>query len=155
METIVVGVIAAFALVVGAVIQAPRLIRDPVNSIAKQVEIYNALPDTSPAKAAMLERIEQQVNQLDSESSARRNPSGIVLGLMLLVAAGASTWLVYVAGGWWWLTAPLLLLLWLMGIVGFFQGVEKTPRAANGQALSYQKRQADKAAAKAAAAAAK
>lgn len=147
--SIVVGVIAAASLLVAAAIGAPRIIRDPLSSIAKQVEIYNALPERSAARAALLERIEQQVNRLDNETSARRNPPGIALGVILLVAAGTLTWLVYVAGDWWWVTSPALLLLWMMAVIGMYQGWAKVPRAAGGQSLEYQRRRAERVAAKA------
>ena len=147
---VVAGIIAATSLLLAAIIGAPRIIRDPLNPIAKQVEIYNSLPATSSAKAAILERIEQQVNRLDTESSARRNAPGIALGIILLVAGGTTAWLVLIGGGWWWLLSPVSFVLLLMGTVGFFQGAERVPRAANGQSLDYQRRQAEKAAKKSA-----
>src|SRR6478752_3170550 len=118
MTDIVVGAIAALALIIGAIISAPRLLKDPVSSIAKQAEIYAALPDSSPAKRAILDRIEQQINRLDTESSARRNPYGIFWSSIFVIIAGACTWLVVSAGGWWWLTAPVLAILWLAAGIG-------------------------------------
>lgn len=150
MTDIVVGSIAALALILGAVIGAPRLLKDPVNSIVKQTEIYNALPESSPAKAAILERIEQQVNGLDTEASARRNPYGIFWSVIFIILGAAAGWFVVSTGGWWWIGSPIPFVLLLAGFIALGQSATKVPRAANGQSLEYQRRRVEKAAAKAA-----
>lgn len=136
---LIVGIVAAVALVIAAIIGAPRVIRDPINSLAKQVEIYNALPEGSAAHTKLMRRIEERIDDLDSHEKARRNPMGVALGVSFLIIAAALTWLVWSAGGWWWLSGPLLFILWLMGIVGFAQGIVRAPRTASGSLLKYEK----------------
>jgi hypothetical protein len=144
LATIIVGVIAALAVVVGAIISAPRVLRDPLASLEKLVGIYEKLPE-SPVKAQVLQRIEEQVAGLHSETSARRNPGGIMLGIIIFVLAGAVLWPALSYGGWWWLTSPASAFLIICGTVALYQNVPRVPRAANGQTLEYQRKQAEKA----------
>lgn len=146
---VVVGIIGAAALVLATILGVPRIVRDPLTPIQRQLEIYRALPKDSPARESILRRIEEQVESLDSEATARRNPSGIALGVAFILIAVASGWFIWSAGGWWWILSPVAATAALFGVIGLFQGLEKTPRAANGQALHYQRRQAEKLAAKA------
>ena len=146
---VVVGVIGAGALVLATILGVPRIVKDPLTPIQKQLEIYRALPKDSRAREAILRRIEEQVDNLDSEATARRNPSGIALGVAFILIAGALGWFIWSTGGWWWVLSPVAATAALFGIIGLFQGLEKAPRAANGQTLHYQRRQAEKLAAKA------
>ncbi|TFD16603.1 hypothetical protein E3T26_03945 [Cryobacterium sp. TMT1-21] len=113
-------------------------------AIHKLVDIHNALPESSAAKTAILRRIEQQVDQLDTQDTARRNPIGVVLGVLILIVAGAASWLMASTGAWWWLATPGVALLWAAGFIGIGQSLPSVPRAANGQSLDYQSKQADK-----------
>jgi Flp pilus assembly protein TadB len=135
---LIVGIIAASAVIAGAVITTPRIVRDPLHSIQKQLDVYRLLPDSSPAKQAMLRRVEQQVARLATEDTARRNPGGVVLAFLFWLLAGAAAWFAWGAGVWGWPLWVLAALLLLFGLVGFAQSITKVPRAENGQTIEYQ-----------------
>jgi hypothetical protein len=146
---LVVAIIAGVALVIGAAIGAPRVLRDPLNSIVKLVEIWDRLPDSSAAKQQILDRIEQQVSQLDTEDRARRNGPGIALAVVFYVLAFSSGWFIVSAGGLWWIGSAVPLFILICAIILTSQNATKVPRASNGQTLQYQKEQLEKAAIKA------
>ena len=124
------------------------MLRDPLTSLEKLVGIYGKLPDSSPAKAQVLRRIEEQVTGLHSETAARRNPGGIMLGIIIFVLAAATIYPAVFFGGWWWLTSPVAAFLIICGCIALYQNLPRVPRAANGQTLEYQQKQAEKAAGK-------
>jgi hypothetical protein len=86
-------------------------------AIHKLVDIHNALPESSEAKTAILRRIEQQVDQLDTQDTARRNPIGVALGVLILIVAGAASWLMASTGAWWWLATQGVAILWAPPVI--------------------------------------
>jgi hypothetical protein len=143
--------VAGVVAIVAAIIGAPRVLRDPLDSIKKMTEIYNALPEKSSGRPKLLERIEQRINGLDTESTARRNGYGIFWGVFFGAVGFGFLLLILVTGGtaWWWSPLPGISLALGIGIL--VQNAPKVPRAANGQTLKYQAEQAEKAKKKAAA----
>jgi hypothetical protein len=141
----IVGVAVAGAVgIVAAIIGAPRALRDPLDGLKKMTEIYNALPANSAGRPTLLERIEQRINGLDTESTARRNGYGIFWGIFFAVVGVGFILLIGATGGtaWWWSPLPGLSLI--VGILILAQNATKVPRAANGQTLKYQAEQAAK-----------
>jgi len=145
-QTIVSIAVAGAVVIVAAIMGAPRALRDLLDGIKKVTEIYNALPAISAGRPNLLERIEQRINGLDTESTARRNGYDIfwvfvfaTVGVIFLVLIGAT-------GGvaWWWWWCPLPVLSLIVGILILAQNTTKVPRAANGQTLKHQAEQAAK-----------
>ena len=110
-------------------------------------ESYNALPAISAGHPKLLERIEQRINGLDTESTARRNGYGIFWGIFFAAVGAGFLPLIRATGGaaWWWSSLPVLSPI--VGIIMLAQNATKVPRATNGQTLKYQAAQAAKKAA--------
>lgn len=132
--TLIVGIVAAIAVVASAFVSAPRLYRDPLGPLSKMVEIYNTLPDGT-AKRALLLRIEEQVDELQLSTTARRHGPGIALSVILAILAVATGWLVWVGGGWWWLASPIPIAIAVFSITGFAIYSRKVPRDSKGVAI--------------------
>lgn len=138
-QELVLGLIGAVAVVLAAILGAPRLGRDARSSIAKDLDIYKALPDSSAVKADFLTHIERRVRQLfanetdaDTDTNAKRSGGQIALGITILVLAIALALLVVIGGSWWWLASPVVIFLLLLGGVGLGLGLKKAPRDEKG-----------------------
>ncbi len=134
-QELIIGVIAAVGVVFAAGISAPRLLRDIRTTIAKDIDIYNSLPEASTAKAALLVRIDTQIGELDSHDKARNQPMGIGLGISFLVIGGTLLWLVILQGGLWWWASPIVLAVLVFGLVGLIISSQKILRDDKGNPI--------------------
>lgn len=135
-QEILLGLIGGVALVLAAILGAPRIGKDARSTLAKDLEMYNALPESSVVKADFLSHIERRIRQLTSSESnnlnAKRSAGQIALGITILVLAVALGLLVVMNGSWWWLASPVVLFLLLFGGVGLGLGLTKAPRDQKG-----------------------
>ena len=92
------------------------------------------LPSEGESKQKLLAHIERQVLQLvDQEHETRRDPSGIVLGLLLIVIGAWLSLLIGRTGGWWWLFSPCAGFVLLLGIVGLTDAAGRSRRNEKGR----------------------
>ncbi|WP_132438003.1 MULTISPECIES: hypothetical protein [unclassified Rathayibacter] len=135
-ENILVAIIAAAGVILAGVIQAPRLLRNTRADILRDIEIYNALPDTLTARKVLLERIGKDVTTLATGGEKRRDATSVVLGIVFL---GVSWWLTVqllnAQEWWWWIASPALLLGWSLGAFGFVQGLQRHHRTSTGSVI--------------------
>ncbi|MEC5152460.1 hypothetical protein [Cryobacterium sp. GrIS_2_6] len=139
-QELIIGVITAVAVVFAAGISTPRLLRDIRTTIAKDIDIYNALPDASTAKAALLARIDVQIGELDTHDKARSQPIGIGLGISFLVIGGALLWLLILQGGLWWWASPIVLTILVFGLAGLIISSQKVLRDEKGNPIKAVKK---------------
>ena len=138
-QQLIIGIITAIAVVFAAIISAPRLLRDVRSNIAKDLQIYKSLPDKSPAKGALLARIERQIEELDLRDKARRQPVGIGVGISFLVIGGALLWFLFIEGGYWWWGLVVVIPILLFGLIGLIISSRKVPRDDQGVAIKKEK----------------
>lgn len=135
-ESIAVAVVAGVFAVLAAAIKYFELFGRSRSDIGKDIEIYNALPDSSSAKKKLLENIDLRIKQsIVNETQKRRDPLGIILGLTLFAAGAYFSWFTVENGGWWWLLFPVAVIICIVGIVGFFQDIKKTERNEKGRPI--------------------
>lgn len=127
-QQLILALVGAIAIVLAAILGVPRFSRDMRSGIAKDLEIYKALPQTSPVRDGLLEHIEQRVRQLSVNDQAKRSPGQIALGVSILVIAFVMGWFMVVWNGWWWLASPVVLFLLILAGVGIGQGAKKAQR---------------------------
>lgn len=135
MQQLIVAIISAAAVILAAVVGGPGLARNPRARILKDIEIYKALPDTSPAKQKQLTLVERQVDSLSENFDGKRSPGQIVLGIIILAIAAVAIWPMVTLGAWWWLLSPVALFLLLFGGVGVGQGLTKGARNEKGSLI--------------------
>lgn len=94
------------------------------DQIKRDLEIVQLLPEASAARSELLAHIEDSLNVLiKDERERRRNPSGVVLGLVLVGIAGwAASAATRGGSAWWWLLAIPL------GAIGLFGAVDDATR---------------------------
>lgn len=132
-EQVVTATVAGVAAVAAAVLGAPRVFRDSKDDILKQIQVHDALPESSPARKTLLDSIERQVEALAKTGGPRRDPVGIGLGVAFLVLAVLGGWSVARWGGGWWWASPIVVFLALLGIVGLAQDGPKRARDSKGR----------------------
>lgn len=134
-ESLLVGILTALATLMAAALGGPRVFKDARSNVLKDLQIYNALPESSAAREPILGRIEAQLETLEQHGEARRRPTGIVLGIVFLALAAFGGWYIATVGGWWHLGWPLVLFVFILGAVGFVQDVSKHVRDAKGNPI--------------------
>jgi hypothetical protein len=129
--TIVVGVLSTAAALAG-IVRKPRL-RDELKA---DLDLYNALPESSQGREALLSSIERRIQRLvDVDDLARMDPSGLAIGLVMI---GGFGWLTYWAadrGGLWLLMAAAAALLGAIGFSGVVTSMRRQLRDEKGNAI--------------------
>ncbi|GAA1208428.1 hypothetical protein GCM10009675_30340 [Prauserella alba] len=98
------------------------------------VALLNALPDESTARAALLRHVDAEVERTIHDYTRRtRNPAGVALALVFLLAATACGLLALFAGAWW-LWFPVVFL-GPFGVIGLIQDAFRRERDENGSAI--------------------
>lgn len=134
-QEIILGIVAAVAVIFAAVISAPRILRDDRWSIQRDLEIWKSLPTESTARVDLLGKIDREVKSLDTHDKKRRNPGGIGLAVSFLVIGTAFLWFVILQGSWWWLASPVAFVFIIFGLVGFGISYGKTLRDERGNTI--------------------
>jgi hypothetical protein len=109
----------------------------PRESVLKDLELLKELPEASTARQQLGEHIDQTIlKSIQHETELRRDPTGIVLGVLFMVGGLISVYFGFQAGGLarlgLWVLAGVLLLL---GGVGFAQDVVPRKRDARGRVV--------------------
>jgi len=92
--------------------------------LRSDLELVGLLPDNSPARKALLQRAERDINQIvKDEVELTRNPTGATLAVLFLGAALILAFTATRANPFWWI---LVAVLAVFGAVGFsFDGVKR------------------------------
>lgn len=101
--------------------------------LARDLDLHDRLPDSSGMKAILAELIDKQVEQLISdESIKRRNPFGVVLSLVFMIAGGGLAYLAVRSDSWvgvsLWIVAGIVFGLGISGFVIDVRRVERDDR---------------------------
>jgi len=128
--------VAAIALA-GTLIQQRRqrpVLRDQIKA---DLEIWAALPEESNSRSGLLSNIDARVQRLMiHETEHRRDPSGMVIGVLMTVLFGWLAWWTWQAIGVVRLLEVPIIFFGCMGIYGFFESLRRVPRDERGIAES-------------------
>ncbi|WP_181775320.1 hypothetical protein [Amycolatopsis pittospori] len=132
--------IAAGVPVLGALIELYR--RREGNRQRRQlkidVDLVSSLPEDSAARARLLTHIDNTVElMLQGQNELRREPTGITLAIILIVAAGGLIVLAVRSPSSWWLWIPAGFCI-VLGLVGLSQDAVPRKRDVRGRPLKEQ-----------------
>ena len=122
------AVVAACGLV-GLYTQNRRTTHHAAEEIKRELEIFQALPESSSLRAPLQERIEESLwRYMTGKKQGRRDWFGVSLALFLLTAAGAAIAMIVRSGGWWWVSVVIAFPFALLGVGGFVESISKAER---------------------------
>lgn len=129
------GIALAMLAAVAAVAQLLRVLPRQRDRIMQEVKLLNSLPRESAARQSLLDHIDQLIlKSIKAEAELRRDPTGIVLGLILMGGGLIPLYYGWEAGGFvramLWVLAGFLLIL---GGMGFTQDVVPRERDERGR----------------------
>ena len=127
---LLVAVIGLLGILVQQWRQRPVL-RDQVKS---DLEIWNALPGDSSVREDLLADIDYRVRRLlKDESELRRDPSGMTLGVLMVVLFAWLSWWVWTLGGSYRFLELATIPLLIFGAFGFVESALKASRDERGR----------------------
>lgn len=133
---VIAAIISSAVVILGAVLNKANLFDKAHAKVLKDLEIYNALPDTSVAKGQLLKHIDQKVGMLiKNDSALSRHPFGIVLAIIFITLGSYLTWFFIDLGSWWRFALIGSIFVIILGIAGFAQDVSKKERDQNGRPI--------------------
>ena len=104
--------------------------------LQRDLDLLALLPEDSTARAALSQHVDAAVVSLiRDEAELRRDPTGIVLGLVLVGAAAAGVIGAVLNRGWWWALLVPAVFLGLIGVLGFVQDVVPRKRDDKGKVI--------------------
>lgn len=125
--------LALVTIIVGAVQFWPRGGRRA--RIKSDVELYSLLPEEIENRDEFKRHISSQLAQLiKHETVKRRDPTGIILGVVF-TAGGSYLGVLAFNGGWWWLFLVLAIVGVPIGIAMIADGLSKGERDERGRLL--------------------
>lgn len=126
-------IVAAIGLL-GVILQSLRgRPRNPYAELRELVDLLNALPAGSGSRRILEDHIDRRIaQQLNDEALKRRDPTGIVLGIALMVLALAAGTAIWMAGGWWNVLQIFPAVIATFGLAGFIQDVRRQERDEKG-----------------------
>lgn len=114
------------AIILQIVREAGR--KSPRERLLQDIQIRDAMEKDSSARQVMDDYIHGQAERLTGTDSKRRDPLGIVIGIVLIVLGiGLAVAAFYAQGAWWVLSAPAALAVTL-GITGLVQSCPRLER---------------------------
>lgn len=120
-------------LVVGgivlAVLELIRTREQRPGELKRWAELYESLPEGSEARERVLEYISIRIQaHTEREHSLARDPSGAVVGLIMLGLGGVVTWQAFSLGGWFWILIFPAGFLGIFGLFGFVDSLMRRDR---------------------------
>lgn len=130
-------IIAAALTLIGVAVQVARSRGTRTRSVIKaDLELLASLRQDSQAYTDLQRHVEARVAALiEHEQAARREPYGIVWGVLFCGAAVASTAAAGMNGGWAWLLMILAVPLAVFGIFALATSIPKRARDEEGQQI--------------------
>ncbi|MGC9410283.1 hypothetical protein [Streptomyces sp. DZ1-3] len=132
--------VVAICGLAGLYMQNRRTTHHAAEEIKRELDIFEALPDDSPLRKPLQERIEDSLGRyMAGKKEGRRDWFGVSLAIFLLAAAGTAITLTVRSGGWWWASLVLALPFALFGTVGFVESITKAERDPAGHRIRADK----------------
>jgi hypothetical protein len=127
-------VAVAALTVLGVLLQLVRRPDGRHGQVKRNLELLALLPDDSSSRSRLLRHIDESVERLISnDDELRRDPTGIGIAVVFLVAACALVVVAIRSGDWWWWLIVAFLVLF--GIVGLGQDATRRKRDAKGRPI--------------------
>jgi hypothetical protein len=119
--------------VIGGGFQLARGQRGARKRLKEDLELLALMPDGSDVRATMLKHLDDQVRGLATkDDELRRDPTGIGMGLVFLVASVVLGYFAVTGSGWWWLASFLVALI---GTAGLASSAAKKARDEKGRII--------------------
>lgn len=130
----VAGIATATAAMLGRLLPGRSVGGRRRELVLRDLDLYERLPEDSPARQVLLRHIEQSVVQLTvDETTKRRDPSGMTLAALFLLGGALLMYVGWSARSWdwvWWITGGFCVLI---GAVGMAQDGTKAERDERGR----------------------
>ena len=91
--------------------------RGEIHRIKSYINLLDSLPPNSESADALRSHVDQLILDM-IDNRKRREPVGVVLGLIFVIPAGWAVYVAFANGGWWWLLGAPALLVGSFGLFG-------------------------------------
>lgn len=130
---IIIAIISGIVAVTVAAISKTNLFSRQHATLLKDIELYNALPDSSDSKKPLLKFIDSKVTKYIARSTIhRRSGTDITLGIIFLAIGSYLTWFFINLGSWWLFGLLFSGFALLISIFGLVRGLKKVERDEKG-----------------------
>lgn len=133
----VAAIATAAAAVLGSLVPGRSVGGRRRELILRDLDLFERLPEDSPARQVLLEHIERSVGQLTvAETTERRDPSGMTLAALFLLGGVLLVYVGWNAQSWkwpWWVAGVFCLTL---GGVGMAQDATRAERNDRGRRVN-------------------
>src|SRR5690242_10043908 len=115
---VVAAIVGALALLVTTWLQVRRGDAGRNSQLKADAELLRLLPEDSTARPLLLSHVDKRIRAMvDGQRIERRDPTGIAMGLSLLIMSAALGVVAADNGGWWWAVLVLAAPLALFGVI--------------------------------------
>ena len=134
---VVAAIVGALALLVTTWLQVRRGDAGRSGQLKADAELLRLLPEDSTARPLLLSHVDKRIRAMvDGQRIERRDPTGIAMGLSLLIMSVALGVVAAGNGSWWWALLVLATPLALFGVILLVSSAERVERDAGGRPVT-------------------
>ena len=136
MINIIASIIAAVGAIIAGLLMADKIRPGRLAKIKKYADLYLLLPNEFSSKDELGNFINIEIsNYIKFISENKRDPTGIALGIFLLLVAIACFWLIFQFKGWWYVGLPIPIIVFILGGFGLQRDSRRVKRDNNGNPI--------------------